>query len=1671
MLDSRLQPTPVGTAGELYLAGVQLARGYHGRADLTADRFVASPFGEPGAQMYRTGDLVRWNRGGDLEFLGRTDFQVKVRGLRIELGEIESALAGQDTVAQAVVVVHESDLGQQLVGYVVPAAGHTVDTEAVREAAGQSLPAYMVPDVLIVLDELPLNSSGKLDRKALPAPEFTARVFRAPTNPVEEIVAGIFAEVLGVDRVGLDDDFFALGGNSLIATRVTARLGAVLDARVPVRELFEASTVEALAVRAEQHAGQGGRPALLAGPRPDRVPLSLAQQRMWFLNRFDPGSAAYNIPLAIRLTGELDVAAMQAAVVDVLARHEALRTVFPDSDQGPSQVIVPLSQVPVDLTPVPVADEDELRHRAAALLTRGFDVAAEVPLRGALFQLAADEFVLAMVVHHICADGFSTAPMARDIVVAYAARCAGHEPGWAPLPVQYPDYTLWQRELLGSEDDPGSVLSQQIGYWSGALAGVPDVLALPTDRPRPVVRSGVGGRVEFSVPAPTVARLQSWAHERGATPFMVVHAALSVVLAKLSGTTDIAVGSAIAGRGEAALDDLVGMFVNTLVLRAECDPDLSFAELVDRVRHTDLEAFAHADVPFERLVEELNPTRSQSFSPLFQVMLLFQNYTQTGVELAGLTIAPLEVDWTASQTDLSMSLSDVVGGGYAGTLAYAADIFDAVTAAQIAERFVRVLEVVLEDPSVPVGEVSVLDDSERALVLDTWNDTDHQVPEVLLLDGFDAQVARTPDAVALVFEGQSLTYAQFDARVNRLARFLIDAGVGPESLVAVGMRRSLDLLVGIYAVLRAGGAYVPIDPDHPVERTEYVLDTAAPVCVLSTSRDGVAVSGHRVVDVDVVDVSGYSSDAVVESELRTPVRPENAAYVIFTSGSTGRPKGVAVSHRAVVNFLLWMASECDFTDSDVVVQKAPVTFDASVWELFLPLAVGARLVIARPDGQHDPEYLVSLMQDTGVTVVQFVPSMLGALLADPEVRIPASVRLVQVGGEALPADLVARFADRTDAVLGNMYGPTEAAVYATYYRCDDRDVSTVPIGVPEWNTHTFVLDSRLQPVPVGVPGELYLAGVQLARGYHGRTDLTADRFVANPFADTMAGEGAGSRLYRTGDLVRWNTLGQLEFLGRTDFQVKVRGLRIELGEIETALAGQDTVAQAVVVVHESDLGQQLVGYVVPAAGHTVDTEAVREAAGQSLPRYMVPDVLVVLEVLPLNSSGKLDRKALPAPEFTARVFRAPTNPVEETVAGIFADLLGIERVGLDDDFFALGGNSLIATRVIARLGAALDARVPVRELFEASTVEALAVRLERHAGQGGRPVLVAGVRPERVPLSLAQQRMWFLNQFDPGSAAYNIPLAIRLTGELDVAAMQAAVADVLGRHEALRTVFPDSEQGPSQVIVPLSQVPVDLTPVQVAGEDELRHRAAALLTRGFDVAAEVPVRGALFRVSESEHVLAMVVHHICADGFSTAPLSRDVVVAYAARCAGHEPGWAPLPVQYADYTLWQRELLGSEDDPGSVLSQQIGYWSGALAGVPDVLALPTDRPRPVVRSGVGGRVEFAVPAATVARLQSWAHERGATPFMVVHAALSVVLAKLSGTTDIAVGSPIAGRGEAALDDLVGMFVNTLVLRAECDPNLSFTELVDRVRETDLEAFAAADVPFERLVEKLNPTRS
>ncbi|MEU4455556.1 amino acid adenylation domain-containing protein, partial [Nocardioides sp. NPDC023903] len=1686
VLDSRLRPVPVGVSGELYLAGAQLARGYYGRADLTADRFVADPFAVTGERMYRTGDLVAWNADGELDYRGRTDFQVKIRGFRIELGEIEAALLRQPGITAAAVLAHTDPVvGDRLVAYVVAgtaaadaaadaavarsrtvADSAEVDKLALRAALAAELPSYMVPTVFLQLDALPLNANGKLDRKALPEPEVEKAVFRAPVSPSEQLVAATFAEVLRLDadkRFGLDDDFFAWGGNSLLATQVAARLGESLDTRIPVRLLFEASTVAALAQRVEQHAETGDRKALTAGPRPEHIPLSLAQQRMWFLNRFDTQSAAYNVPVAVRLAGDLDVPALRAAVTDLVTRHEILRTIYPQTEAGAAQVILSPAQAAPELLERTVA-ADEVESAVAELMSTMFDVTVEVPLKVALFRVeSTDEFVLALVVHHISGDGSSVAPLTRDLMTAYAARSMGSEPGWAPLAVQYADYSIWQRDLLGSEDDADSMAAKQVAHWKKALADLPDQLDLPADRPRPAVQTFAGSKVDVQIDADTHRALVELARAEGATLFMVVHTALAVLLARLSGTDDIAIGTPMAGRGEAALDDMIGMFVNTLVFRTKVDGGEAFTELLARQREDDIAAFANADVPFERLVEVLNPVRSTARHPLFQVGLSFQNLSRATLELPGLTVSGLDIATELSQFDLHLIATDRYGDagepeGISGLFTYATDLFDHATVEGFVARFVRLLGAIVATPRTAVGDIELLAPAERTQILDARNATAYSVDtEATLVSLLDATVAADPKSTALVTDdGAQLTYAELDAKVNRLARHLISVGVGPESRVALAMRRSVDLVVAMYAVAKSGGAYVPVDPDQAAERTDYILETAAPVCVLTDAEFATDVA--PVVRIDQLDLESLSVAPISDAERTEPLRPENTAYVIFTSGSTGRPKGVAVPHGAIANQLQWKLIEFGMDAADAVLLKTAATFDLSVWEFWSAAVCGGRLVIASADGHRDPAYLNELMAREWVTTLHVVPSMLDALLAS---GMPDSLWRILAIGEALPGSLAQRVrAEFSRTELFNLYGPTEAAVSITSHRVNAADQVSVSIGSPEWNSQVYVLDERLRPVPDGVAGELYLAGAQLARGYYGRPDLTADRFVANPFTP-------GTRMYRTGDLVAWHNR-ELDYRGRTDFQVKIRGFRIELGEIEAALLALPEIAQAAVIAKSDPrTGDRLVAYLV---GSDIDVAQVKSTLAAGLPSYMVPAAFVVLDALPLNVNGKLDRKALPEPEFEAQAFRAPSTPIEEIVAGVFADVLGAERVGADDDFFALGGNSLLATQVAARLGAALDSRVPVRLLFEASTVAGLAVKVEQGAGVGGRRALVAGPRPDQVPLSLAQQRMWFLNQFDTTSSVNNIPVAVRLTGAMDVEALQLAVADVLARHETLRTVYPSTDGTPHQVILPAEGNVPDLTPETVAPE-QVRDKIAELITTGFDVIDEVPLRAKLMRVADEEFVLVFVAHHISADGWSMGPLTRDVMIAYAARAAGAAPGWAPMPVQYADFSVWQREVLGSETDETSLIAQQAAYWKRALAGVPDELNLPLDRPRPSTQSFAGGRVLFPIGGDIHAGLSAIAREQNATLFMVVHTALAVFLARMSGTEDIVIGTPNAGRGEAELDDVIGMFVNTLALRTQVGGQLTFAELLTQAKEADLAAFAHADIPFERLVELLNPERS
>jgi amino acid adenylation domain-containing protein/non-ribosomal peptide synthase protein (TIGR01720 family) len=1601
LLDAALQPVPDGVAGELYLAGNQVARGYFGRPSLTGQRFVADPYGGPGERMYRTGDLGRRLPDGSIEYLGRADGQVKIRGYRIEPGEIEDVLTGHEAVAQVAVVVREDRPGEQrLVAYVVPAASpdlpadlpanlpaNLVDGVELRRYAAERLPGYMVP-LFVGLAELPLTVNGKLDRAALPAPDARTLESRAPRTPQQEILCGVFAEILGLPRVGVDDDFFELGGDSLTATRLVSRVRSALGAELSIRSLFEAPTVAGLAGRLAESTGTA-RPALVRRERPEVVPLSYAQQRQWFLNRFEGRSATYNMPIPLRLTGPLDHEAMREALADVITRHESLRTIFPDRAGTARQLILDPAAARPKLDIV-AATEAQLPMALAAAAGQGFDLSVEIPLRVSLLDLGPDEtgtpvHVLLLVLHHIAGDGWSMAPLARDVVTAYAARRARQAPEWAQLPVQYADYALWQRELFGSEEDPESLISRQLAFWRASLAGLPDQIELPADRARSAEASYRGATVPFTLPAGTHGALAELARESQSSLFMVVQAAYAALLTRLGAGTDIPIGSPVAGRTDEALDDLVGMFVNSLVLRTDTSGDPSFRELIGRVRETDLTAYAHQDVPFERLVEALNPARSMSRHPLFQVVLSFQNNPPASVEVGGLTVAPLELGTGAAKFDLSLYLEetrneDGTPAGLAGELEYALDLFDPATAESIASRFQRFIRALADDPDAPIGAHDLLERAERRAILGDWaGGAAPAFDNATLTSRFEAQAAQTPGAPAVTFEGTSLTYAELNAAANRLARSLVSRGAGPERFVALALPRSADLVVAILAVLKTGAAYVPIDPDYPADRIAYMLADSKPALVVTvTAAARVLPEGTARIVLDGPQTpEGFADTDLTDTDLTdtdraAPSLPDHPAYVIYTSGSTGRPKGVVVPHANVVRLMRATEEHFSFGAGDVWTLFHSFAFDFSVWELWGPLLYGGRVVVVPFATSRSPRDFLGLLAAERVTVLNQTPSAFYQLMAadrdDPGLDL--ALRYVVFGGEALELGRLQDWYSRhpEDApVLVNMYGITETTVHVSYVALDEVYCATASgsvIGRPIADLRTYVLDERLQPVPAGVVGELYVAGAGLARGYLGRPGLSAERFVADPFG------APGSRMYRSGDLARWRLGGSLEYFGRADQQVQLRGFRIELGEIEAALSRHETVTDVAVIAREDGPGdKRLVAYVVPAAGRAADPGELRRFVSEGLPDYMVPAAVVALDALPLTANGKLDRGALPAPDFAAGVSgRQPRTAAEETLAGLFAEVLGLERVGIDDGFFDLGGDSIIAIQLVARARQSGLVITP-REVFQHQTVEELAaIALDaQDAGTVEAEAPGAGIGP--VPATPIMR--WF-EHLDGPVDDYSQRMLLQVPPGLEPAELTAALQAVIDHHDLLRLRLDGTGDGRQyEVTAPGT---VDATPlvsrVDIAGLDERALHAVlgeqARAARGrLDPAAGVTAQLVYLDAGpERSGRLLLTLHHLVVDGVSWRILLPDLVTAWAAVTAGRPVALEPVPTSFR---RWAQRLVAEASEPARVA--EITLWREILQTPdPDLGGRPLDPALDIF--GTEGHLTLTLPAEVTEPLLS-----------------------------------------------------------------------------------------------------
>jgi amino acid adenylation domain-containing protein/non-ribosomal peptide synthase protein (TIGR01720 family) len=1398
--------------------------------------------------------------------------------------------------------------------------------------------------------------------------------------------------------------------------------------------------------------------------RSRRFAASFPQHRMWFLDRLNPGSAAYNVPAAVRVHGPLDLESWRRSLAEIVRRHESLRTTFEEVDGEPVQVVHPTGELEVTVEecghlrgPEGEAGVRELARREFA---RPFDLGTGPLLRMRFLRLAEDEHVLLLTVHHIVADLWSTSVLFGELVALYQGYLTGTQAELPELPVQYADYAAWQRKKMA-----GDGFADQLEHWKQTLQGAAPLLELPTDRPRPAVLGTAGDSRPFHLPASVMGRVRELSRRTGVTPFMTLLAAYVVLLHRYSREEDVVVGVPVANRGQSEVERLIGYFVNTLAIRNDVSGNPSFTELLGRVRQASLDAFAHQEVPFERLVEELSPERDLSRSPIFQVSFVYQNIPVPEFDLGGLRLELMEVASSTARFDLELQVFEQ-GDALGGWFEYNTELFDAATIDRMGGHLTVLLDHLLADPDQPILDVSLLTDAEALAQRREREDTRHRWPDDLLThQRVEQQAALRPDAEAVHCQGQALTYAALDAAANRLARRLRSAGVGRDVMVGVCLERSLDMVVAVLAVLKAGGAYVPVDPKLPGDRIAFMIEDAGLPVVISESSVAAGLPDSAATTL-CVDTLREELAALPAEPLAEPVQGDDLAYVIYTSGSTGRPKGVQLPHRALRN-LFWAMKQWPGIDADdSLIAVTTLSFDIATLELLLPLVEGARVVLATREVATDGKLLAAQMAETGATMMQATPSTWRMLLDAGWPGRPGLRGLIC--GEALPPDLARRL--RAKGVdLWNMYGPSEATIYALGTRIVD---DTITIGRPIANTEVHILDAEGRPVPPGVPGELCIGGAQLARGYVNRPELTAQQFVVNPFESDLA-----DRLYRTGDLVRRRVDGTVDYLGRIDHQVKLRGYRIELGEIESVLMCQDEVKDCVVVVREDQVGdQRLAAYLVPTpeAGPAGELRRrLRSALAGKLPDYMVPSAFVLLDALPLTPSGKTDRGALPAPEGrqdrAATVYAAPRDAEERALCDLFAQVLDAPEVGIDDSFFALGGHSLLATRLVARIRAALGSEIPVRALFEKQTPAELA-RLLRQGGGETRPALEPMPRPDPLPLSFAQRRLWFLHQMEGPSPTYNLPVVLRLTGTLEADCLQAALADVVGRHEALRTVFPDTESVACQrILSPEKARPV--LPVTHVREADLDDAVAAAVRHPFDLSGEIPLHAELFTLAPDTHVLAVVVHHIAADGWSLAPLRADLATAYRARLAGHAPDWSPLPVQYADHALWQRQYLGDPEDPESTWSRQLDHWRGVLEGLPERIALPVDRPHPAEATHEGDTLTFRWDAELHEGLTRLARSCDVSMFMVLDAALAVLLSRLGAGKDIPVGVATAGRDDQATENLIGFFTNTLVLRTRLSEGQTFRELLGAVRERTLDALAHQDIPFESLVDSLQPTRS
>ncbi|OQY56578.1 MAG: hypothetical protein B6247_03280 [Candidatus Parabeggiatoa sp. nov. 2] len=1573
VLDASGQLVPIGVVGELYVGGVGVGRGYLKNSPKTAEVFVPDRFSqESGARLYKTGDLARWREDGNLEYLGRIDHQIKLRGFRIELGEIEATLTQHEAVTEAVVVLIRDEGNPRLAAYITLATPTDYIAQVLRTWLKARLPDYMMPAHIMSLEQLPLTPNGKIDRNALPAPDLAQPdVLKEPQSEVERLLSQIWSQVLGYEISNTKADFFEAGGHSLLATQLVSRIRERFAVEMPLKKVFEHALLQEQAQWLAHQQRGISLPPLTPLAEGEPLVLSFAQQRLWFLAQLEGPSATYNLPAALRIEGELSQGALQQSFISLIEHHVNLRLCFPEVDgQATVQVLAVYNPYGlIDLSALPLAQQQGLaNHIIEAFASAPFELTNGPLMRVQLLKLSTQEHFLLVNMHHIISDGWSISVLVRQWSKLYLAHLQNRAPQLPVLSIQYPDYAAWQRNWL-----QGELLERQLTYWKEQLAGAPALLELPTDYPRPAVMSYQGAQLQTRLPAEFTARLKSFSQQNGFTLYMTLLAAFHILLSRYSGQADILVGSPIANRTHQQTEDLIGFFVNTLVLRTQVNSKVPVTQLLQQVRQTALQAYAHQDIPFEYLVEQLNPARSLSHSPLFQVMLVLQNAPEEQLELGGLKVSNEDSESTIAKFDLTLSITE-----HDEVLVceweYCTDLFREDTIKRLSEHFQVLLESIVNNPAMSVSQLPLLTQAEQQQLM-AWNQTQTDYPvEKTIVDLFQEQVEKTASNIAVVFEGQKLTYHELNRYANQLAHYLIEKGVQADTLVGICVERSLEMVIGLLGILKAGGAYVPLDPDYPAPRLQFMLEDSQVPVLLTQSHLIERLPTHQAklvgLDREWAMIAAYSG-----SNPEKQSGPENLAYVIYTSGSTGKPKGVMIEHAALIHFIHSAVKIYPIYEEDSVLQFASINFDTAVEEIYPGLTQGGRLIL-RDKGMLDTEHtFLQTCQHKAVTILDLPTAYWQQVITAPDSKNnwPESVRLVIIGGEAASLQHV-KYWQQTfsqQVQLLNTYGPTEATVVASTYRLTE-SVSHLPIGKPILGTQIYLLDAHHNPTPIGIPGELCIAGRGLARGYLNRPELTLEKFIE---LDIF---GEQKRLYKTGDLARWREDGNLEYLGRRDHQVKLRGFRIELGEIEATLTQHEAVTEAVVVLFKDNGNPRLAAYITLATPTDDYAKVLRTWLKARLPDYMMPAHIMSLEQLPLTPNGKIDRNALPAPDLAqSDVVVEPQSDFERLLCQIWSEVLGYEISNTKTDFFEAGGHSLLATQLVSRIRERFTVEMPLQKVFEHARLQEQGQWLTHQQRGTPLPPLTPLAEGEPLVLSFAQQRLWFLAQLEGPSATYNMPAALRLSCELSVNALQQSFISLIEHHVNL---------------LPLAQQRV------------ANHLIELEANAPFELTSGPLMRVELLKLSTQEHLLLFNMHHIISDGWSISVLVRQWAELYLAYVQNSVPELPAMSIQYPDYAAWQRNWL-----QGELLERQLSYWKEQLAGAPALLELPTDYPRPAVLTYEGSYLQTRLPAELTARLKSFSQQNGVTLYMTLLAAFQILLSRYSGQHDILVGSPIANR--------------------------------------------------------------